>query len=504
MSTRAGAPAPRIRTRRRAAGLALACSLIAAGSVAAAPAFTAQPAQAATGLTATLKWQHQLGSSGKPVALASPMVATLDTKGSSVVIGDRSGHESAFHLSNGSLIWQVATPGLAPVDSTPSIVGSGSGAGIYFGEGNSGSPTNGGYRSLYNTGKQRWYVKPKAQPSGTATRGVMSSLAVGNLTSGNDVVGGSMGQEQDAINAVTGKVESGFPWFQADSNFSTPAVASPTGSGYDMIIEGGDSTAGVAFGTKYTNGGHIRILARNGTGGSTNPAHGLKCQYNTNQVVQSSPAVGNFLTSSKWGAVVGTGTYWSGASDTGKLIAIDANCHLVWRANLGGSTQSSPALADTTGTGHNSVIMGTLINASSGKVYSLNGSNGHTNWVASLPGGVYGGITSADLTGQGYQDVIVPTPAGTFILDGKTGRQVMKIGAGFGFQNSALVTNDPNGTIGITLAGYTGQNIGVILHYELTGGGASGAKVNVKGAWPMFHHDPKLTGDANTVLAAKP
>ncbi|MCU1526721.1 MAG: outer membrane protein assembly factor BamB [Frondihabitans sp.] len=506
--------AQQTKTTRRTAGLLLACSLAATVAVVA-PAIASQPARAATPatvttaaatpLTATLTWKHEMGNAGHPVALASPMVATLGSGGSSVVIGDRSGHESAFHLSNGGLVFKVATPGGAAVDSTPSVMGSGTSARLFFGEGTSSSPAVGGYRSISSTGHQVWLVKPKAQPSGSATRGVMSSLAIGNLQTGNDVIGGSMGQEQDLMAATNGKVESGFPWFQADSNFSTPAVTDPNSTpGKDLIVEGGDSTAGVAFGTHYANGGHIRLLYRTGNAGSSNPAAGLKCQYNTNQVVQSSPAVGNFLTSSAWGAVVGTGTYWSGASDTDKLIAINSTCQPIWKASLSGSTQSSPALADTSGTGHNSVIEGTLMNANAGRVYSLNGANGHTNWWTQIPGGVFGGITTADLSGQGYQDVIVPTPTGTYILDGKTGRQIMKLGAGFGFQNSALVTNDPNGTIGITLAGYDGHDAGIILHYEITGGGARGANVNVKGAWPMFHHDQKLTGDANTVLAAKP
>ena len=58
------------------------------------------------------------------------------------------------------------------------------------------------------------------------------------------------------------------------------------------------------------------------------------------------------------------------------------------------------------------------------------------------------------------------------------------------------MTDDPNGTIGITLAGYNSSNQGVIEHYEVTG--SRGARVNEAGAWPMFHHDPQLTGNAGT------
>ena len=64
-----------------------------------------------------------------------------------------------------------------------------------------------------------------------------------------------------------------------------------------------------------------------------------------------------------------------------------------------------------------------------------------------------------------------------------------------GFQNTPLVTDDPNGTIGITLAGYQGSG-SFIYHYELAG--SDGTLADETGAWPQFHHDPQLSGDAGT------
>ncbi|BDZ52099.1 hypothetical protein GCM10025867_43400 [Frondihabitans sucicola] len=220
--------------------------------------------------------------------------------------------------------------------------------------------------------------------------------------------------------------------------------------------------------------------------------------------MQSSPAVGTFLSSGRWGIVAGTGTYWKGASDTNKLMAFDRNCYLNWKDDLHGISDSSPALADVKGTGQNWIVQAGRVSNASSIVYAIDGATGHATWRVTVPGGVYGGISTADLTGLGYQDVIVPTVTGTYIIDGRSGKIVLKVGAGYGFQNNALVTNDPNGAIGLTLAGYDGKNRGVLFHYQFTNAGAKGANVNKKGAWPMFHHDPKLTGDANTPLAAKP
>ena len=101
-------------------------------------------------------------------------------------------------------------------------------------------------------------------------------------------------------------------------------------------------------------------------------------------------------------------------------------------------------------------------------------------------------MVTADLTGNGYQDIVVPTTQGVEVLDGMNGVEVALLGKGNGFQNSPLVTDDPNGAIGITVAGYNGHNEGMIEHYEIPG--SNGAAAVGAGSWPMFHHDPQLSG----------
>ena len=114
-------------------------------------------------------------------------------------------------------------------------------------------------------------------------------------------------------------------------------------------------------------------------------------------------------------------------------------------------------------------------------------------WRQSALGEVIGGVVTADL-GSGYQDVIVASTGGAEVLDGKTGAVLAILERGGGLQNCALVTDDPNGSIGVTLAGYGPTDGGVVQHYQLVG--SSGANVAAAGAWPMFHHDPYLTGNA--------
>ncbi|HEY6474430.1 MAG TPA: hypothetical protein VIY26_16160, partial [Acidimicrobiales bacterium] len=142
----------------------------------------------------------------------------------------------------------------------------------------------------------------------------------------------------------------------------------------------------------------------------------------------------------------------------------------------------------------------------SGSVWAMNASNGSVLWHTDVNGAVYGSVTTADF-GEGYQDVIVPTTKGIEILDGRSGQEMASFDDGqnhdgtsgtYGFQNAALVTADPNGTIGITVAGYFQTKDssfavqGMVQHFEVTG--SNGGLVDEGGAWPQFHHDAQLTG----------
>ena len=66
------------------------------------------------------------------------------------------------------------------------------------------------------------------------------------------------------------------------------------------------SSNGFAYGKHYSDGGHLRIYNNHG---------GLICAANTNEEVDSSPAVGPVLAGKAYGIAVGTGTFFSGVSD---------------------------------------------------------------------------------------------------------------------------------------------------------------------------------------------
>jgi hypothetical protein len=441
-------------------------------------------------------WSVALDDTGGPVAESSPMVAQLPG-GPAAVVGDRKGHVYAYYLGGPTATpvpgWPYDDGGIA-IDSTPSVSAlSGSTDTVFVGEGDTFDPLRGGYAAISPGGETLWMTPETNPPTDPYARnGVQASLAVGNIRGGTDVVAGSLGQEEYALDATNGVMLPGFPWFQADSNFSTPALADLYRNGVTEIVEGGASTAGLAYERHYASGGHLRVLSPAGTAGQKQPNLGQVCEYDTNQELDSSPAVGQFLGSSQAvGIVIGSGSYYAGASQTNQLMAFNTGCQLLWSDHLAGLTASSPALADVLGNGQLQVVEGTN-NGSTGTVYVLDGATGHIDWQADVPAPDYGSVVTANLFGDG-QDVLVPTTAGVDIFN-STGQLITTLAPWCGFQNSPLVTNDPNGTVGITLAGYNGDNQGEIFHYEVLG--SKGSNVDAPGSWPMFHHDPQLTGNA--------
>ena len=209
----------------------------------------------------------------------------------------------------------------------------------------------------------------------------------------------------------------------------------------------------------------------------TRPAASI-CQYNTNQNIdRSSPAVGQFLAGGAVGIAIGDGSYYSGASDSNKVFALNTGCGLAWSQVLNGITADSPALADVQGNGQLDVVEGTQagthLRAQRHQRQLPSGRRRPAARSSARP-------VTADLTGGGYQDVIVPTTNGIDIFDGRSGAQVATLGADYGFQSSPLVTDDPDGHIGITGAGYLQRrhsDTGVITHWEIDDTGGIGSSV---------------------------
>ena len=300
---------------------------------------TAAAAAATPHFAVTQIWQQTLNDPNNEIALSSPNVADLDGQ-PSVVVGDRGGHVYAFHLSDGAGVAGWPYDAGAPVDSSPSVapIDAGGLDTVYVGTGNVTTPARGATRpslpTVATSGSSRRTTRRRDPTPHSA---VSASLTVGGYAGGYGVEAGSLGQNANALAAANGAMLAGFPWFTADSVFSTAALADLYADGNSEIVSGGDSSAGVAYGQTYTDGGHIRILSSAGNAGTGNPAGGLICQYNTTQNIdRSSPAVGQFLSGGAVGIAIGDGSYYPGASDSDKVFAINTGCGLAWSDTLDG------------------------------------------------------------------------------------------------------------------------------------------------------------------------
>lgn len=473
---------------------------------------------------------HPPSTLNHTIVLSSPVVAMIEGTAAdpkpAVVVGDQSGRLLAANLATGDV--RTLYSSSMPIDAPPSAAPVAPGAldTVFFGRGNRGVPCQGydgafgGYTAVNADGSVRWQARVNNSAGGSSCQhiGVMAGMTLVTLKGQLSVIGMSLGQAERGFVAATGQPLAGWnPWFQADSSTSTVAVAQLNGSSKaPSIIEGGDSTHGNAYGVQYSDGGHVRIIKATGNGG-TPGAGGLKCNFNTyakgGQIVESSPAVGGFLANKETGIASGQGYFSPYSGPVNRLWVIDSNCKKVWSAKTDYLT-SSPILADVNGDGNLDVIVGTQDvsvngNSANGSVYAFDGATGSLLWKT-VTGSVIGSLAAADLRGTGHADLVVPTVTGGSlgglqVLDGSTGRRLWGTSEAVS-QGTPLITADQNGTIGITLAGYYGVLVhggielaGTVRHFEIQGSSSSWL-ANPLTSWLEFHHDPRLSGNADGPL----
>lgn len=464
----------------------------------------------------------------KPIAQSSPVLAMIDGTPSSpegaIVVGDRKGRLYAANLVTGSL--RVLYSSKVSIDAPPSAAPVTPGAldTVFFGRGNqeiacrATDGTWGGYTAIDADGSVRWKRRVNNPPGDLSCphNGVMAGMTLVDLKGTLSTFGMSLGQAEHGFTAATGTALTGWnPWFQADSSTSTVALAWLRGvSKAPSIIEGGDSTQGNAYGYQYYNGGHVRVVAAKGNGGVPGNG-GLRCSFDTyangGQIVAASPAVGTFLAGGATGIASGQGYFAGYGGPVNRLRVLDQSCQKVWSAQTDFLT-SSPILADVDGDGHLDVVVGTQDVSvhglsDNGSVSAYDGATGRLLWKTET-GSVIGQPVAADLRNTGHADVVVGTTSGSAehgglqILDGSTGTKQWST-YDFVTQGTPIVTADPSGKIGITVAGYFGVLVGgevhlagTIRHFSVTGSSASWL-ANPTTSWLEFHHDARLTGNAS-------
>ena len=408
-----------------------------------------------------------------------------------IVFGSRDGKVWALQGRDGAVVSHWPQQLSHSIDSSPSLAdvdGDGRPE-LFVGAGTDSDRTGALYSLATDDGHVRFRqaLADNDFPSGAPVRST-PAIADVNGDGGLDVAVGALGvRSLWALRGSDGAPLTGHDLFYWDDTiFSTPAVADVNGDGVSDVVVGGDSSPGPPVDHR---GGMVRAVS--GTGQ-------LLWEFRTNDMVRSSPAIGDVDADGRLEVVFGGGDYWHG-SDGKAVFAVDAATGaLKWRRETDGVTNASPALADIDGDGDLDVAMGTFNSPggpNGGSVYALDGRNGNDLAgfpVASGAGVVLGGIVTVDADGDGAQDLIVPTGAYLAVFNGKNGQRLYNLaeGASVGFQNSAAVADvDGNGKLDIVAAGTRTNGNGAVYRWELP----SSARLGNLG-WHQFHKDTRRTG----------
>ena len=423
---------------------------------------------------------------------------------SAVVVGALDGRVYGLDATTGADLpgWPVRTGN--PVNSSPAaadLFGRGrDDIVVASGSADHGECSGGDVSIIEPSGYVRW--KRAGTDPVCPHQAFHSSPVLGDITGDGvpDVSVAALGLRSWSWNAK-GDLNPGWPFYTDDTVFATSALADLQDDGATELVMGGDSSPG---GRMDHRGGLVRAVRGDGR---------LLWQFQTNEIVRSSPAVGELDPGAGPSIVFGTGNYWvqkpGGASDANRVFVLDGHGHLRWARDLGGQTIGAPALADVRGDGHRQVVLATADGPDGGKVWVLDGTGRPLpNWggVPSGGGVVIGGVSTADLSGEGGQDVLVPTGSGVFAFNGRTALPLFSLDAGeVGFQSTPLVTAVGD-RVAITVAGTTADGIGVVQRWLLRASPSQGERSSHRPGdrggpglgergWPMFHHDARHTGN---------
>lgn len=424
------------------------------------------------------------------VAKSSPLA--VDITGDNiqdVLVGDRGGKLHAINGATGTPVpgWPVQTQG--GIDSSPSAADT-DGDGwpeIFVGSGIA-APGGGGIYSFEHTGQLRFNYNGADHTNGDPS--YMSAPALGdvNFNGEPDVVMGALTVYMHVV-SQSGNLLPGWPIATDDTQAGSPALADVDGDGDTDIIQPMDSSPG---GIVPHRGGQLRAMRGDGS---------TIWEFNINETIWSSPAVGDIDGDGLAEVVVGAGDYWfnnGGASDSTFLFVINLRTgQLKWKRDLGKQTLGAPALSDLNGDGRLDIAIATWNAANPGGVPGdVWAFNGDGNWLPGFPrtavSSVAGHITTADVNGDGGQDLFVAAGGAVKVYSGKSGAELLTFNAGMSFNNSATLTDiDNDNRVDVLIAGERSGGVGQLRRYEFSG--SDPAVLGTRG-WPMFRKDARRTG----------
>ncbi len=494
--------------------------------------------------------------SGFPISISHPPPANPANHGNSVFsqpvaadLGLSPGFKSiVFGLRNGRLyviyrnpangVWGVA-PGwpvqlpshIAASPAVGDVTGDGV-AEIAIGYGSTvqGAPPNsapGGFRVYRANGTLLWQKITEDRVEGVDGQpDPVVGSAIGDVDGDgdNDVVFAGFDYNLYLVDGPTGNNLPGWPKFMRDTVFSTPALHDIDGDGKKDVILGVDAhQEGSPFFTP--DGGCLRVFRfdATGTGQSSMTMLGSaiseiagfpKC---VDQVVISSPAVGDIDGDGRPEIIHGTGSFWPGRQQ--KIYGWHCDGTPVWGTAqnpglaVSGQVITNPALADLTGDGILDVVF-TTDRTSPSTDFRLHAvrANGTDIFAPVAPRDFFGSNPAlsagdpivADVLGDTALEILVPTNTEIAV---------------FTIAGVQLTETTPHPNTIVKPSFHTANSVSGVIVTDLETNGAgnqsevivvsatpfpdqTSTQVNVwnpiprVGAmpWPMFHQNPQRTG----------
>ena len=266
---------------------------------------------------------------------------------------------------------------------------------------------HGGARAYTREGGLLWDVQTGDVTPGPANGfrdPVMGTPAIGDVDGDGtmEVVFGALDHKLYVVNGETGTSNNGAVWPKdmMDTVFSSPSL-------HDMD---GDGRLDIIIGTDYylTSGGRLRVLRYNGTELAGFPKE-------IDQVVSSSPAVGDIDGDGKPEIVHGTGTFFPSRLERVYAWKCDGSAVPGWPVTVSGQVHTSPALANLDGDAAMEVVV-TADNTRSSTQFRVYGFQGNgSQMFATVVRDFFGQSLSAgepvigDVLGDTALEILVPT-----------------------------------------------------------------------------------------------
>jgi hypothetical protein len=442
-----------------------------------------------------------------------PLLVDLGLSGvrKSIVFGT-TGRKLYVYNFDGTIAagWPVDLPGEVMSSAAVGDLGGGNGAtDIVVGYGGGGSDPNtvGGVAAFRRNGTSLWVHPSVYNPAIGFPVGVVSTPAIGDVDGDGqlEVVWGGFDGFIYVVDAKTGANKPNWPLFTRDTIWSSPTLYDLVGDGLLEIIIGTDThqdpTANPPGVPATIKGGRLHVLRWDATELAGFPK-------DVDEVIISSPVVGDIDGDGRPDIVHGTGIYYSivgGAASSKKIYAwkCDGTAVAGWPVTLPGRVMGSPALANVSGHPNGQMdVVATDYNKDgpSGNQYhvSLINGNGSISWTRT-PIDYFGVNLSAgqpvvaDVLGDGNLEVLLPTNAEIAIFN-SAGAQLTDAGSPHtkgslylgGSASSASVDLD-NGVITIAAVGANGANSNLYVFQA--------ASKSTLPPWGAFRHRARRDGN---------